>query len=89
MDSIDTDLVLLVGLTAFAIFVLVTIWRYVATQSRKGLVEQERELFGHALPPESREFMAVVVPRFASPLGFVAAIVVVVVLGLAKVLGYL
>jgi hypothetical protein len=87
MDSIDTNLLLLFTIAAFAIWLLVTVWRYVSIQSQKGLLEQEQDIFGHGLRPEDRKFMATVVPRFGSPLGFLAAIVVIALLGLAKVLG--
>jgi len=89
MDSIDTNLLVLITVVAFAIWVLVTIWRYVSIQSQKGLLEQEQDVFGHELRPEDRKFMATVVPRFGSSLGFLAAIVAIALLGVAKVLGYL
>lgn len=89
MDSIDTNLLFLVAIAAFAIWVLVTIWRYVSIQSQKGLLEQEQDVFGHKLRPEDRKFMATVFPRFGSSLGFLAAIAVIALLGVAKVLGYL
>lgn len=89
MSSVDADLLLLVALAAFAVWLLVTLWRYVAIQSGKGVLEQEQDVFGKSLRPEYRKFMAVVVPRAASPLAFFTVLAVVVLLGLAKALGYL
>lgn len=89
MASIDTNLLLLITIAVIAVWVLVTMWRYVSIQSKKGLIQQEQDMFGHALSPENREFMAVVVPRFASPLGFLVAVAVIALLAIAKVVGYL
>lgn len=88
MNNADTDLLLLVALAAFAIWMLVTVWRYVAIQSQKGLLEQEQEILGQPGRPEYRKVMAVVVPRCSSPLAFFSVLAVVVLLGLARALGY-
>ena len=87
--DIDSDLLLLLAAAVLVTWLLVTIWRYVSIQSRKGLLEQEKTVFGHGLHPESRAFMATVVPRFGSPWGFLVAIAVIAILGLARVLDYL
>lgn len=87
--DIDSDLLLLFATAALVVWLLVTIWRYVSIQSQKGLLEQEKTVFGHGLHPESRTFMATVVPRFGSPWGLLAAIAVIAILGLARVLDYL
>ncbi len=89
MASIDTDLLLLIAIAVIAVWVLVTMWRYVSIQSQKELIQQEQDIFGDALSPENREFMAVVAPRFGSPLGFLLAVAVIALLAIAKVVGYL
>jgi type IV secretory pathway TraG/TraD family ATPase VirD4 len=89
MASIDTDLLLLIAIAVIAVWVLVSMWRYVSIQSQKELIQQEQDIFGDALSPENREFMAVVVPRFGSLLGFLVAVAVIALLAIAKVAGYL
>ena len=85
----DFDLVLLVVIVAFSLWLLVVLWRYVETRSKQGQLEQEQELFGHGLTPETRALMARVMPRFSSSKGFFAAVIVCLLLWLGTVLGYL
>ena len=89
----DFDLVLLVVIVAFSLLLLVVLWRYVETRSKQGQLEQEQELFGHGLTPETRALMATlmasVMPRFSSSKGFFAAVIVCLLLWLGTVLGYL
>ncbi|HEX8988379.1 MAG TPA: hypothetical protein VF816_10485 [Rhodocyclaceae bacterium] len=77
------------ALAVFATWLLVTIWRYVTIQSRKGLLEQEQNILGKSGRAEYRGLMAVVVPRVPSSLALFTVLAIVVLLGLAKLLGYL
>ena len=84
--SIDSDLLLLFATAALVVWLLVTVWQYVSIQSQKGLLEQEKTVFGHELHPENRAFMATVVPRLGSPWSLLVTIAVIAILGLARVL---
>ena len=84
----DTDLLLLIVLLAFAIWVLLVVWQYAQLQTAKPLSEQDDLLFGKGVRPEYQRFRIAIIPRATSAKSFFVILAIAVVAGfLAKTLG--
>jgi hypothetical protein len=84
----DTDLLLLIVLLAFVIWVLVVIWNYAQLQTAKPLSEQDDLLFGKGVRHEYQRFRLAIIPRATSAQSFFIIVTIAVVAGfLLKSLG--
>ena len=84
----DTNLLLLILLLAFAIWMLVVVWKYAQLQTAKPLSEQDELLCRKGARPEYLRFRVAIIPRATSAQSFFVILAIAVVAGvLAKLLG--
>lgn len=82
------DLLLLIVLLAFGIWMLVVVWKYAQLQTAKPPSEQDELLFRKGMRPEYQRFRIAIIPRATSAQSFFVILASAVVAGiLAKSLG--